>query len=85
MRHKQWLRSLKLLNAILITIPFGLCWYLYYAGHLYHPFFARGDRLVVALFFLLYVMFGRIYAGFTISLQRISEIVYSQSLAILFR
>lgn len=83
-RHKLWLRSLKLLNAILITIPFGLCWYLYYAGHLYNPFFARGDRLVVALFFLLYVMFGKIYAGFTISLQRISEIVYSQSLAILF-
>lgn len=83
-RHKLWLRSLKLLNAILITVPFGLCWYLYYAGHLYHPFFARGDRLVVALFFLLYVMFGKIYAGFTISLQRISEIVYSQSLAILF-
>ena len=83
-RHRLWLRVIKTVNAVLITIPFALCWYLYYAQKLYHPFFARGDRLVVALFLILYILFGRIYGGFTISLNRISEIVYSQSLAILF-
>lgn len=83
-RHRLWLRSLKFFNVILITLPFALIWYFYYANHLYNPFYARGDRLVVALFLVLYLTFGRIYAGFTISLQRISEIVYSQSLAILF-
>lgn len=83
-RHKLWLRVIKTINVILITIPFALCWYFYYAGRLYSPFYARGDRLMVALFMILYILFGRIYSGFTISLYRISEIVYSQTLAIFF-
>ena len=47
-RHRLWLRSIKFLNAILITIPFALCWYLYYAERLYSPYYAKGDMLVVA-------------------------------------
>ncbi len=84
MRHQLWLRTIKLLNAVLITVPFGICWYRYYAERLYSPFYAKGDMLVVALFLILYIIFGRIYSGFTISLLRISELVYSQFLAILF-
>ena len=37
--------------------------------------------MVVALFFILYILFCRIYDGFLISINRISEIVYSQALA----
>ena len=33
---------------------------------------------------VLYILFGRIYSGFIISLYRVSEIVYSQTLAIIF-
>ena len=83
-RHKLWLRALKFFNAVLITIPFALCWYFYYAERLYNPFYARGDRLMVGLFLALYIVFGRVYGGFTISLCRISEIVYSQALAVFF-
>ena len=83
-RHRLWLRSIKFLNAVLVTIPFALCWYLYYAERLYNPYYAKGDMLVVALFLVLYIGFGRIYSAFTISLYRISEIVYSQSLALIF-
>lgn len=83
-RHKLWLRIIKLINALLITVPFALCWYHYYAERLFNPFYARGNRLVVALFLVLYILFGRIYSGFIISLYRISEIVYSQTLAIIF-
>ena len=35
----------------------------------------------MALFFILYILFCRIYDGFLISINRISEIVYSQALA----
>lgn len=83
-RHRLWLRTVKLVNAILITIPFGVCWYQYYKPRIFWPFFAKGDMLVVAMFLILYIMFGRIYSGFTISLQRISEIFYSQTLAVFF-
>ena len=82
--HRLFLRSIKFINAILITVPFALCWYQYYADRLYHPYYAKGDMLVVLLFMILYICFGRIYSGFTISIYRISEIVYSQVLAILF-
>lgn len=83
-KHRFWLRSIKLVNAILITIPFAFVWFNYYAGRLYTPFYARGDRLVVAVFLILYIFFGKIYSGFTISLNSVAELVYSQSLAILF-
>ena len=83
-KHKLWLRIIKLFNALLITVPFAICWYCYYAERLYNPFYARGNRLVVVLFLVLYILFGRIYSGFIISLYRVSEIVYSQTLAIIF-
>ena len=83
-RHRLWLRSIKFFNAIMVTIPFAICWYHYYAERLYRPFYAKGDVVVVLLFLIQYICFGRIYSGFTISLNRISEIVYSQILALLF-
>lgn len=76
------LRLLKLLNAVLLTIPFAGCWLLYYAERTAAPFYHMGNWLVIGLFFLLYAIFGRVYGGFWISLNRISESVYSQALAL---
>lgn len=83
-KHRLWLRTIKFLNAVLITIPFAVCWYRYYAERLWAPFHSNGDKLVVVMFLALYIIFGRIYSGFTISISRIAEIVYSQVLALLF-
>ena len=69
------------MDAVLMTVPFALCWYLYYAKHIASPFYAKGDYLVVALFFVLFIIFGRVYDAFLMSMQRISEIVYAQFLA----
>ena len=80
-KHDLILRIIKTLDAVLITVPFALCWYLYYAKHIASPFYAKGDYLVVALFFVLFVIFGRVYDAFLMSMQRISEIVYAQFLA----
>lgn len=84
MWHRLWLRSVKFLNAVLITVPFCVCWYLYYAERLYTPFYAKGDMVVIFLFLALYIAFGKLYSGFTISLHTVSELVYSQVLAIFF-
>lgn len=83
-RHRAWLRSIKLLNAVMITIPFAVCWYCFYAARLYHPYLRRGNIAVVGMYFVLYIVFGKIYSAFTITLHRISELVYSQCLAITF-
>lgn len=81
-KHDLILRIIKTLDAVLITVPFALCWYLYYAKHIASPFYAKGDYLVVALFFALFIIFGRVYDAFLMSMQRISEIVYAQFLAV---
>lgn len=80
-KHDLILRIIKTLDAVLITVPFALCWYLYYTKHIASPFYAKGDYLVVALFFVLFIIFGRVYDAFLMSMQRISEIVYAQFLA----
>ena len=80
-KHDLILRIIKVLDAVLVTIPFALCWYMYYAKHIVSPFYAKGDYLVVALFFVLFIMFGRVYDAFLMSMSRISEIVYAQFLA----
>ena len=80
-KHDLILRIIKTLDAVLMTVPFALCWYSYYAKHIASPFYAKCDYLVVALFFVLFIIFGRVYDAFLMSMQRISEIVYAQFLA----
>ena len=80
-KHDLILRIIKIMDAVLMTVPFALCWGLYYAKHIASPFYAKGDYLVVALFFVLFIIFGRVYDAFLMSMQRISEIVYAQFLA----
>ena len=80
-KHDLLLRIVKILDAALITIPFALCWYLYYAERVYSPFYSKGNILVVALFFVAYITFGRIYDAFRMSIQRVSEVIYAQFLA----
>lgn len=77
------LRLSKLFNVVLITIPFAWGWFNYYAQHIALPFYDRGNWVVVALYAVLYMIFGRVYGGFWISLNRISESVYSQALAVM--
>lgn len=82
-RQEFLLRLLKLLNVFLIIMPFAWCWFHYYAQHMALPFYDRGNWVVVALYAVLYMIFGRVYGGFWISLNRISESVYSQALAVM--
>ena len=64
-------------------MPFAWGWFHYYAQHMALPFYDRGNWVVVALYAALYMIFGRVYGGFWISLNRISESVYSQALAVM--
>lgn len=83
-KHDLILRMVKALDAVLLTIPFAVCWYGYYAPRTYSPFYEKGNWLVVALFLMLYVVFGRVYDAFLVSMNSMFEIVYSQALAALF-
>lgn len=50
LRHDLMLQIVKLMDAALVTVPFALCWYLYYAQRVAAPLYKYGDYLVVALF-----------------------------------
>ena len=80
-KHDLLLRIVKTLGAIMITVPFALCWYLYYGKDVVSPFYAKGNFMMIALFFVLFIVFGRVYGAFLMSMHRISEIVYAQFLA----
>ena len=80
-KHDLLLRIVKVTDAVMVTLPFVLCWYLYYADRIVAPFYGRGNVLMIALYFVLYIVFGRVYDAFLMSMQRISEIVYAQFLA----
>lgn len=82
-QHDLMMRVAKGLNLLLLTLPYAICWYAAYAEEIAAPFYARGNYLVVALFMMLYLAFGRIYDAFYISINPVPEMVYSQSLAAL--
>ncbi len=82
-RHDTSLRIVKLLNLVMLTVPFVVCWYAYYAPRLYSPFFRRGNWAVIALYLVVYGTYGKVYDAFQISINRVEEIVYSQALAAL--
>lgn len=81
LKHDVTVRVAKAVNPILLTLPFAVVWFHYYASRLASPYYYWGNWVVVALFFFLYILFCRVYDGFLISINRISEIVYSQALA----
>lgn len=81
--HNLALRIVKLLDAFLMTIPFGVCWFMAYADNTAAPYYNRGNWLVIFLFLIIYIIYGRVYEGFMVSFYRISEMVYSQGLAAL--
>ena len=81
--HDIPLRLIKVLNIICLTIPFAGCWYGYYSGQMKDSFYNRGNLLMIALFMFVYFLFARIYNAFLISINRISEMIYSQVLAAL--
>lgn len=82
-KHDLLLRLVKVTNVVLMTVPFAMAWMWYYAERTDSPYFAKGNYLIIAIFFVLYIVYSHIYDGFLISLCKVSEIVYSQSLAAL--
>ena len=73
-----------LLGCILAAAPFAACWYGYYMQCVCADF-AWEIYCVVLLFFLvIYILFGRLYDAFAVSIQSASELIYGQLLAVLF-
>ena len=81
--HDITIRIVRLINIILMTVPFIVAWYTFYKDLLWVKFEMRGHWLVIALFVLLYVIIGRTYDAFKMSYTGRKTIVYSQMLSVL--
>jgi exopolysaccharide biosynthesis polyprenyl glycosylphosphotransferase len=79
--HLIELRLLKLFNVFLMTLPFAVLWYAFYASRIASPYYNKGNWMVIALYVALYVIYGRTYDAFLVSYKKVSEIVYSQILS----
>jgi exopolysaccharide biosynthesis polyprenyl glycosylphosphotransferase len=84
-QQKKWviLHLAKLALVFANTAVFTLIWYLFYSNVIMLPFYNKGNYIVVALFLVLYICFSKLYGGFSLTVSRISEIIYSQCVAII--
>ena len=80
-QHDVMLRIVKLLDVALVTLPFAACWFWYYINGIQTPLSWVGNGAVLLFYAVLFVALGKIYDAFQISMQHISELIYSQVLA----
>ena len=79
--HRTIIRIVKVLDVIMVSIPFYIAWVVYYSRLVYLTgFYRRGNWAVMGLFTVLYYLFAHLYSGFSIHISRISEIIYAQTL-----
>lgn len=66
------------------TLLFGYIWRSSYSDTIIVPFYRRGNILVIVIYGLLLYVFTKIYSGYKIGFIKLSEIIYSQVLSLLF-
>lgn len=81
--YRVALRTVKTMNVILAAIPVLLVCLLYYWPEGGLEGRIRLATMVLMVYLLLYMTYGRIYGSFYISMLRISEMVYSQILTLI--
>ena len=77
------LQFIKFVNLILMCVPFYFCWFYYYSTRALISLNSITMWLVVLIFAVLYTILGKIYDAFLIPQNKVFEMIYSQSLAVL--
>lgn len=80
-QHDVMLRVVKMLDVVLVALPFAVCWFIYYENGIQTPLSWIGDSAFLVLYAAVFIILGKVYDAFLMSMQRISELVYSQILA----
>lgn len=82
LRDQLLVKFAKIINAVLETLPFAVCWIFAYRGIISPDFYVPFDCIVIILFFIIYIAYVKIYEGVNIAGNRISENIGSQTLAL---
>jgi len=67
------------------SLLFFLTWELIYNDQMrYSPFYNKGLILLVLVYVIMYIAFSNIYGGYKIGYYRVSDVIYSQVLSLVF-
>lgn len=81
-KHELAVGLAKVIYVVLMTGVFGAVWFSCYAKHLYiEGFYFWGNWIIIFLYFMLFMVMAKVYEALIISMARISEMIYSQALA----
>ena len=69
---------------LILGLIFWNTWNDYYRKMMIDPFYEKGSLLLTVLYLIIYFLFSNIYEGFKIGYLKTSEIMYSQTLSIIF-
>ncbi len=80
---KTILFTLSLINILLMTFLFSWFWYHFFAGTMYtYRFYRRGNYVIIGLYALFLIFFGRMYGATKLGQLRRIEVILSQFLSI---
>ncbi len=81
-------RTIMFLTTFIIllttTLIFFYVWDVYYSNTIVLPFYRKGNWLIGAIYAVLLYAFTKIYSGYKVGFLRLSEVIYSQVLSLLF-
>ena len=80
LKNKVLIRFIKYLDVLIMTAIFGVGLFMCCSGNMMNDGFIYRVSLFILIYFVLYALIGKIYDAFKISINRISEIIYSQIL-----
>ncbi len=80
MKYNVAIKSVRVIDILLITALFAVCWFMYYAERIIEPFSAGGNVLFICFYMVMYSYFARLYDGFKFTYSKVSELIYSQVL-----
>lgn len=84
-QYKNALMFLVTMSIVIIqSLLFWFTWHVFYKYNIVEPFYEKGTLLLVLVYTLLIGSFANIYGGFKVGYYRVSDIVYSQILSLIF-
>ncbi len=73
-----------LVLMLVFACIFWMTWNGYYRNMVMNPFYEKGSLLLTLVYIIIYFLFSKIYEGNKIGFLKSTEIIYSQSLSIIF-
>lgn len=72
-RHDVMLRLVKVLDVVMITLPFAACWVWYYAAKTPMDGTWQGHAVILGLYAVLFILLGKTYDAFWMSMLRLQK------------